>query len=699
MIDMDASADIQSSSSPQLYSHEAPHRATYGSRLIGRALIDSLKKLDPRQQIRNPVMFVVWLGTLVTAALTMKPTLFGPSSASSTYDGVVTIILLMTVWFATLAESLAEGRGKAQAAFLRQTKMELRAKRVGPEGQIEQVFATALRKGDLVRVEQSDVIPSDAEVVDGMAYVDESAVTGEAAPVLKEAGTDIFSFVTAGTTIVSDWLVVRVEAEPGKTFLDRMIHLVEGAKRQRTPNEVALTVLLSVLTLIFVIVVAAMAPVASYLKAQLNIADLIALTVALIPTTIGALLSAIGIAGIDRMVRFNVLAMSGRAVEAAGDVQTLILDKTGTITMGNRQATRLIPLSGCTEKRLAHAASVASHFDTTPEGRTVVTFTRERGADDEPLVECGRGLDFSAKTCMSGTDLPDGRKIRKGAVGAIVRHVRETFGSAIPADLDDTVASVAKDGATPLAVAVDGSILGVIELSDVLKPHIRERAAQLRKMGIRTIMVTGDNPVTARAIAAQAGLDDFVAEARPEEKLRIIRLEQSQGRLVAMTGDGTNDAPALAQADVGLAMHSGTAAAKEAANLIDLDSDPTKLLDVVEIGKRMLITRGALTTFSIANDLAKYFTILPGMFMVALPGLAALNVLALATPRSAILSALIFNALVIPALIPLALRGVRFQPKNAEDMFRRNLLVYGLGGLIAPFIGIKLIDLCISGLL
>jgi potassium-transporting ATPase ATP-binding subunit len=699
MIDMDASADIQSSSSGRLYSHEAPHHATYGSRLIRQALIDSLGKLDPRQQIRNPVMFVVWLGTLVTAALTMKPTLFGPSSASSTYNGVVTIILFLTVWFATLAESLAEGRGKAQAAFLRQTKMELRAKRVGPEGQIEEVPATALRKGDLVRVEQSDVIPSDAEVVDGVAYVDESSVTGEAAPVLKEAGTDIFSFVTAGTTLVSDWLLIRVEAEPGQSFLDRMIHLVEGAKRQRTPNEIALTVLLSVLTLIFVVVVAAMAPVASYLKAQLNVADLIALTVALIPTTIGALLSAIGIAGIDRMVRFNVLAMSGRAVEAAGDVQTLILDKTGTITMGNRQATRLIPLAGCTEKRLANAASMASHFDTTPEGRTIVTFAGQRGADDKPLVESARGLDFSAATCMSGTDLPDGQKIRKGAVGAIVKHVRETFGSTIPADLDDAVASVAKDEATPLAVAVDGSILGVIELSDVLKPHIRERAAQLRKMGIRTVMVTGDNPLTAGAIAAQAGLDDFVAEARPEEKLRIIRVEQAQGRLVAMTGDGTNDAPALAQADVGLAMHSGTAAAKEAANLIDLDSDPTKLLDVVEIGKRMLITRGALTTFSIANDLAKYFTILPAMLMIALPGLAALNVMQLATPQSAILSALIFNALVIPALIPLALRGVRFQPKSAEDMFRRNLLIYGLGGLIAPFIGIKLIDLCISALL
>ncbi len=699
MIDMGTTSDIQSNPSLELASQVAPHRATYGARLIGQAVIDSLKKLGPRRQVRNPVMFVVWVGMLVTAALTVDPTLFGPSSASPTYNGVVTMILFLTVWFANLAESLAEGRGKAQAAFLRQTKTELRAKRVRPDGPIEEVFATALRKGDLVRVEKTDVIPSDAEVVDGVAYVDESAVTGEAAPVLKEAGTDIFSFVTAGTTIVSDWLVLKVESEPGKSFLDRMIHLVEGAKRQKTPNEIALTVLLSVLTLIFVIVVAAMAPVASYLKAQLNVADLIALTVALIPTTIGALLSAIGIAGIDRMVRFNVLAMSGRAVEAAGDVQTLILDKTGTITMGNRQATRLIPLSGCTEKQLAQAAFVASHFDTTPEGRTVITFALNRGADDEPMVESAQGLDFSAVTRMSGTDLPNGQKVRKGAVSAIIKHVSETFGTPIPTDLDNAVDSVTKDGATPLAVSVDGSILGVIELCDVLKPHIRERAAQLRKMGIRTVMVTGDNPVTAKAIATLAGLDDFVAEAKPEEKLRIIRLEQSQGRLVAMTGDGTNDAPALAQADVGLAMHSGTAAAKEAANLIDMDSDPTKLLDVVDIGKRMLITRGALTTFSIANDVAKYFAILPGMLMGALPGLAALNVMQLAKPQSAILSALIFNALIIPALIPLALRGVQFKPKSAEEMFRRNLLVYGLGGLIAPFIGIKLIDLCISGLL
>jgi K+-transporting ATPase ATPase B chain len=674
-------------------------RTAYDSRLLRQALVDSLKKLDPRIQIRNPVMFVVWLGAIVTALLTVDPTLFGPSSATSTYNGVVTVILVLTVWFANLAESLAEGRGKAQAAFLRRTQIELRARRVQPGGQIEEVPASALRKGDLFRIEKDDVIPADGEVIEGMAFVNESAITGESAPVLKEAGTDIFSSVTAGTTMISDWLLARATTDPGESFLDRMIRLVEGARRQKTPSEIALTGLLSILTLIFVIVVAAMAPVASYLNAQINVADLIALVVALIPTTIGALLSAIGISGIDRMVRFNVLAKSGKAVEAAGDVHTLILDKTGTITVGNRQATKFVALSGCTERRLAEAALIASRFDTTPEGRSVVALAERRGARPELALDTKGGLDFSAETRMSGIDLPDGRRIRKGAVAAVIQHVRGTFGMPAPADLDAAVDAVAKNGATPLAVAVDGDILGVIELSDVLKPAIRERTAQLRKMGIRTVMVTGDNPLTAAAIAAQAGVDDFIAEVKPEEKLRIIRLEQSQGRLVAMTGDGTNDAPALAQADVGLAMHSGTTAAKEAANLIDLDSDPTKLLDVVGIGKRMLITRGALTTFSIANDVAKYFAILPGMFTVALPGLVVMNVMRLATPQSSVLSALIFNALIIPALIPLALRGVRFRPASTEDMFRRNLLVYGAGGLVAPFIGIKVIDLLISGLL
>ncbi|MGO9024481.1 MAG: potassium-transporting ATPase subunit KdpB [Beijerinckiaceae bacterium] len=671
----------------------------YDLALLWGAVKDSLKKFDPRSQIRNPVMFVVWIGALVTAALTFNPALFGPSNGNALYNGVVTFLLVLTVWFANLAEALAEGRGKAKAASLRQTKTELVAKRVQPGLPVEAVPATALRKGDLVRVERNDLIPADGEVVEGVAFVDESAITGESAPVLKEPGTDTSSTVTAGTKIISDWLLVRVTADPGESFLDRMIRLVEGAERQKTPNEIALTVLLAVLTLIFVIVVAAMAPVAIYLQAKINIADLIALLVCLVPTTIGALLSAIGIAGIDRMVRFNVLAMSGKAVEAAGDVHTLILDKTGTITIGNRQATQLIPLQGRDADALAHAAYLASYFDTTPEGRSIVTFAEQQGIRDKAMLVGARGMDFSAVTSMSGTDLTDGKKIRKGAVNAVIRHVHDRFGTEEPADLRAVMARVASNGATPIAVAVDGEILGIVALSDVLKHNIRERTGQLRSMGIRTIMVTGDNPLTAAAIAAEAGVDDFIAEAKPEDKLQFIRREQAQGRLVAMTGDGTNDAPALAQADVGLAMHSGTMAAKEAANLIDLESDPTKLLDVVEIGKQMLITRGALTTFSIANDVAKYFAILPGMLMVALPGLAALDVMQLAKPQSAILSALIFNALIIPMLIPLALRGVRFKPRGAEDMFHRNLLIYGVGGLIAPFIGIKLIDMSISHLL
>jgi K+-transporting ATPase ATPase B chain len=670
----------------------------YSADLLLSALVASLWKFDPRVQIRNPVMFVVWLGALVTALLTIYPGLFGPSSASAAYNGVVTVILLLTVWFANFAEALAEGRGKAKAASLRRTKTELMARRVLTSGEIEQVPATELRKEDVVRVDKGEVIPTDGEVIEGVAYVDESAITGESAPVMKEPDTDIFSSVTAGTLLISDSLLIRATANPGESFLDRMIHLVEGAKRQKTPNEMALTVLLAVLTLIFVIVVATMAPVAVYLQAPINTADLIALLVALIPTTIGALLSAIGIAGIDRTFRFNVLAMSGKAVEAAGDVHTLLLDKTGTITMGNRQATEFIPLAGTSANTLVQAAYVASAFDTTPEGRSVITFAEKLGAKREALLDRGVQLDFSAETRMSGVDLSDGRVIRKGAVNAVALHVAVTFGVSESADLNGAADRVAMKGATPLAVAVDGKILGVIALSDVLKPGIRERIGQLRDMGIHTVMVTGDNPVTAQAIAAQAGVDEFIAEAKPEEKLRLIRREQAAGRLVAMTGDGTNDAPALAQADVGVAMHSGTNAAKEAANLIDLDSDPTKLIDLVAIGKQMLITRGALTTFSIANDVAKYFAIIPAMFIIALPGLSALNVMGLSTPHSAVLSALIFNALIIPALIPLALRGVRFRPTSAEDTFYRNLVVYGAGGLIAPFIGIKVIDLLLSAL-
>ncbi len=567
------------------------------------------------------------------------------------------------------------------------------------DGRDETAPATQLRIGDIVRVEQNDLLPADGTVVEGIAYVNESAITGESAPVLKEAGTDIFSSVTAGTKIVSDWLLIRVTANAGDSFLDRMIRLVEGAKRQKTPNEIALTVLLSILTLIFLIVVAAIAPVAVYLKAQINVADLVALLVALIPTTIGALLSAIGIAAIDRTMRFNVLATSGRAVEAAGDVQTLILDKTGTITVGDRQVTEFIPVAGQTQKALVQAAFVASYFDTTPEGRSVVAVSVARGAEIVSGLDLATGLDFSAATRMSGVDFPDGRIARKGAVGAVVQTMKENFGKEAPQDLQAIADSVSRKGATPLAVSIDGDILGVVVLSDVLKPGIRERMQELRKMAIRTVMVTGDNPITAQTIAAEAGVDDFVAEVTPEEKLNLVCREQSEGRLVAMTGDGTNDAPALAQADVGLAMHSGTTAAKEAANLIDLDSDPTKLTDLVAIGKQMLITRGALTTFSIANDVAKYFAIIPAMFIVALPGLASLDIMGLATPHSAILSALIFNALIIPALIPLALRGVRFRVETAEALFYRSLWIYGVGGLIAPFIGIKAIDLMIAPLL
>ncbi len=674
-------------------------KAVYDAALWRRATIDSLLKFDPRTQIRNPVMFVVWLGAIVTAALTINPALFGPSDASSAYNGLVTVILLFTVWFANFAEALAECRGKAKAASLRRTKDELTANRLTASGTTEPMSAGALRKGDLVRIERNELIPADGEVLEGIAFVNESAITGESAPVLKQPGTDMFSTVTAGTLLISDRLLVRITADPGESFLDRMIRLVEGAKRQKTPNELALTALLAILTLIFLIVVSAMAPIAIYLQARINTADLVALLVALIPTTIGALLSAIGIAGIDRTFRFNMLAMSGKAVEAAGDVHTLLLDKTGTITVGDRQATEFLPLAGCTANDLIQTAYLASCFDTTPEGRTIITLGERLGARRELLPDGARPLDFSAETRMSGVDLPDGRIIRKGAASAVVRYVAETFGAVEPHDLKPTVEHVSLKGATPLVVAVGGRILGVVALSDVLKPGIRERMVRLREMGIRTVMVTGDNPMTAAAIASQTGVDDFVAEAKPEEKLKLIRREQAQGRLVAMTGDGTNDAPALAQADVGVAMHSGTNAAKEAANLIDLDSDPTKLIDLVAIGKQMLITRGALTTFSIANDVAKYFAIIPAMFIIALPGLSALNVMGLATPRSAVLSALIFNALIIPALIPLALRGVPVRPTGAEATFYRNLMIYGLGGLAVPFIGIKVIDLFLSVLL
>ena len=676
---------------------EAYH--TQASGLVGCAIVDAFRKFSPRVQIRNPVMFIVWLSMFVTLALTFQPGLFGKTSVSAAYNGLVTAILFFTVWFANFAEALAEGRGKAQADALRQTKTDVTARRIGPDGTFQMVPAGALRKGDRVRVERGDIIPTDGEILEGIASVDESAITGESAPVLKEPGTDMFSTLTGGTRILSDWLVFKVSADPGHTFLDRMIHLVEGAKRQKTPNEIALTVLLAVLSLIFVVVVATLKPLAAFLHINLDVATLIALLVALMPTTIGALLSAIGIAGIDRATRFNVLAMSGRAVEAAGDVQTLILDKTGTITMGNRQATEFVPLPGHSESDVAAAALMASWYDTTPEGRSIVALAVAKGAKHDAAWDQAQGVDFTAETRMSGTNLADGRRARKGAVAAVARYVQEGFKGVIPPQLKEAGELVARKGATPLALTVDGDLVGVIGLSDVLKAGMRERFAHMRSLGIKTVMVTGDNPITARVIAEQAGVDDFVAEAKPEDKIRVIRAEQARGRLVAMTGDGTNDAPALAQADVGLAMHSGTVPAKEAANMIDLDSDPTKLIDVVAIGKQLLITRGALTTFSIANDVAKYFAMLPAMFMLALPGVATLNIMHLATPESAVLSALIFNAIIIPILIPLALRGVRFQPTSANRMLARNVLIYGLGGLIVPFIGIKAIDLILSPLL
>jgi len=673
---------------------EQKHAKSVG--LLGSAVLHSFKKFRLSVQIRNPVMFIVWLSMFVTLALTFDPSLFGKSTVGRDYNGVVTGILFFTVWFANFAEALAEGRGKAQADALRQTKTDVMARRIEPDGTLQEVPAGALRKGDRVRVERGDIIPTDGEILEGIASVDESAITGESAAVLKEPGTDMFSTVTGGTRILSDWLVFKVSADPGHTFLDRMIHLVEGAKRQKTPNEIALTVLLAVLSLIFVVVVATLKPLAAFLHIDLDVATLIALLVALMPTTIGALLSAIGIAGIDRATRFNVLAMSGRAVEAAGDVQTLILDKTGTITLGNRQATEFVALPGHRDEEVAVIALLASWYDTTPEGRSIVALAVAKGAKHDPDWDRAQGVDFTAETRMSGTNLFDGRKARKGAVAAVARYVQEGFGSQVPPELKEAAELVARRGATPLALALDGELVAVIGLSDVLKPGMRERFAHMRSLGIKTIMVTGDNPITARVIAEQAGVDDFVAEARPEDKIQVIRSEQARGRLVAMTGDGTNDAPALAQADVGLAMHSGTVPAKEAANMIDLDSDPTKLIDVVAIGKQLLITRGALTTFSIANDVAKYFAMLPAMFMLALPGVSAMNVMGLATPESAVLSTLIFNAIIIPILIPLALRGVRFQPTSANRMLARNVLIYGLGGLVVPFIGIKAIDLVLG---
>jgi K+-transporting ATPase ATPase B chain len=665
--------------------------ATFNRDILIPALGHAVVKLDPRWMIRNPVMFVVEIGAVLTLLLAIDPTIFGGAAASRGYNLVVTVVLVVTVIFANYAEAVAEGRGRAQAATLRRTKKDTPAKRERPDGTVEVVSSSALRSGDMVLVETGDIIPGDGEVISGVAYVNEAAITGESAPVLKEPGTDNRSSVTGGTELISDTLRVRITANPGETFLDRMISLVEGAKRQKTPNEIALTVLLAALTLIFLVVTAMLSPFAKYLGGPVDVATLIALLVCLIPTTIGALLSAIGIAGIDRVTRFNILAMSGRAVEAAGDIDTLLLDKTGTITFGNRMATEFIPIGGHTERELIAAALRSSLADDTPEGRSIVELARHMGYEaGDSLVAGATLIPFRAETRMSGIEV-GGRRTMKGAVDAVAALATD-----VPADLQKASTTIAMAGGTPLAVIDNQDVLGVIYLKDTVKPGLKQRFAEFRAMGIRTVMVTGDNPLTAATIAEEAGLADFLAQATPETKIQRIRDEQSKGRLVAMTGDGTNDAPALAQADVGLAMNSGTAAAKEAANMVDLDSDPTKLLDVVMIGKQLLITRGAITTFSIANDVAKYFAIIPAIFVAIFPELSKLNIMHLATPHSAILSALIFNALIIPMLIPLALRGVKYRPMSADSLLIRNITIYGIGGIIAPFIGIKLIDLLVG---
>jgi potassium-transporting ATPase ATP-binding subunit len=662
--------------------------------LYQRAIRDAFIKLNPRIAVRNPVMFLVWVGTVVTALVTFDPNLFGTVGADVTQqrilNGSITLILFFTILFANFAEAVAEGRGKAQADSLRAARSDTMARKILPDGSEQMVPSTALRRGEQVKAIAGEIIPADGEVVAGMASVDESAITGESAPVLKQPGTDIASSVTGGTRVVSDELLIRITADPGQGFIDRMIALVEGAERKKTPNEIALTVLLTVLTQVFLIVVATIPPLANYVNTRTTIAILISLLVALIPTTIGGLLSAIGIAGMDRVAQFNVIATSGRAVEACGDVSTLVLDKTGTITLGNRLADEFIPVNGHSLETVARVALASSLFDETPEGRSIVNLSEQLGATVDFDPKTAEGVEFSARTRMSGTNLVDGRQIRKGAVDAIKGFVRSRGGTITP-ELDAAYERVSRLGGTPLAICQDGEIYGVIYLKDIVKPGIKERFDQLRRMGVRTVMLTGDNRITASVIAQEAGVDDFIAEATPEDKIDVIRREQADGKLVAMTGDGTNDAPALAQANVGLAMNSGTQAAKEAANMVDLDSDPTKLIDLVTIGKQLLITRGALTTFSIANDIAKYFAILPTIFAAA--GIGALNIMGLKSPESAILSALIYNALIIPALIPLALKGVQFRPLTADQLLRRNILIYGLGGVIAPFIAIKLIDL------
>lgn len=668
--------------------------------ILKDALIGSVKKLNPAYMIKNPVMFVVEIGFFISLILTIFPTLFGDIGDVShlrLYNGIVAVILLITVLFANFAESVAEGRGRAQAESLKKTKKDTQARVIRADGSEETLSSNELKKGDIVFVKAGEMIPNDGEVIEGIASVDESAITGESAPVVREAGGD-FASVTGGTTVVSDWLKIRITADPGESFLDKMIKLVEGASRQKTPNEVALTTLLVGLTIIFLLVIVTLYPLAGYSGVQIPISTMIALAVCLIPTTIGALLSAIGIAGMDRVTRFNVIAMSGKAVEACGDVNTMILDKTGTITYGNRLAADFIPVGVESKNDLTDYAVMCSINDETPEGKSTVELGKQlntKGITEE--AKNAEFIEFSAQTRMSGIDLPDGTTIRKGASDAIIDRVKK-MGGVIPRDLEETVNNVAALGGTPLVVCVNERIYGVIYLKDTVKPGLVERFDRLRQMGIKTVMCTGDNPLTAATIAKEAGVDSFIAECKPEDKIEAIKKEQAEGKLVAMTGDGTNDGPALAQADVGLAMNSGTTAAKEAANMVDLDSNPTKILEVVEIGKQLLITRGALTTFSIANDIAKYFAIIPAMFTLAIPQMQILNIMHLSTPYSAILSALIFNAVIIPLLIPLAMRGVKYKPMKSESMLLRNILIYGLGGVIVPFIGIKLIDLIIAPL-
>ena len=684
---------IQAAPSPKLEDGEMRSAKTMDRDIVLNALKQSVLKLNPKQMIKNPIMFVVEIGFFITVILSIVPSL--STNVPMWFNVTVTFVLLFTVLFANFAEALAEGRGKAQADSLKQSKKDVFANLVKESGEVDRVSASSLKKGDVVLVKQGEMIPGDGEVIRGLASVDESAITGESAPVMKEAGGD-FCSVTGGTLVVSDEIMIRITSNPGESFLDKMISLVEGATRQKTPNEIALNTVLTSLTLIFLIVVVTLPVFTNYLGFQIDTSILVALLVCLIPTTIGGLLSAIGIAGMDRVTKFNVLAMSGKAVEAAGDINTIILDKTGTITFGNRMAHTLLPVGNETIEQVAKWAALSSVLDETPEGRSVIEYVKSKAfAYDGELAEKGEFVPFKAETRMSGVDLADGVKVRKGAVGAVMEWA-QSQGGIVPKDLHQKADLIAKEGGTPLAVAVNDRIYGLIYLKDTVKPGMRERFEQLRQMGIKTVMCTGDNPLTAATIAKEAGVDEFVAECKPEDKIAVIKAEQAKGKLVAMTGDGTNDAPALAQADVGLAMNSGTAAAKEAANMIDLDSNPTKIIEVVAIGKQLLMTRGALTTFSIANDIAKYFAIIPAMFTVAIPQMEALNIMGLHSPLSAILSALIFNAIIIPMLIPLAMKGIAYKPMSSNALLARNLFIYGFGGVVVPFISIKLIDLVVG---